>query len=125
VLDASALLALLNREAGAAQVAGKLDVAWISTVNWAEVVQKAIERGVARGPAEMREDLMAMGLELREFTAAQAEVAAGMWPSTRSIGLSLADRACLALALQSKAAVLTADRAWAGLVLGLDIQVIR
>ncbi len=68
---------------------------------------------------------MAMGLELREFTAAQAEVAAGMWPSTRSIGLSLADRACLALALQSKAAVLTADRAWAGLVLGLDIQVIR
>ena len=125
VLDASALLALLNRETGAERVADSFHVSSISTVNWAEVAQKVVDRGVARGPSDVREDLVAMGLQVRDFTAAHAEIAAGIWPSTRAFGLSLADRACLALALENRAPVLTADRSWATLGLDIDIQVIR
>jgi len=125
VLDASAVLALLNNEAGAEVVMGRLEGASISSVNWSEVVQKAISLGVDRAPADMREDLAAVGLAVRDFSASQAEIAAGLWMSTREVGLSLADRACLALAIDMRAPVLTGDRAWQGLELGVEVILIR
>jgi len=125
VLDASAVLALLNNEAGAQTVAGRLDGASISAVNWSEVVQKAISLGVDRTPADMRNELAAVGLVVRDFSAAHAEIAAGLWVSTREVGLSLADRACLALAIDMRASVLTGDRAWQGLAIGVDVILIR
>ena len=125
VLDASAILALLNHEAGADAVAARLEGASISSVNWSEVVQKAISLGVDRPPADMREDLAAVGLEVRDFSARQAEIAAGLWGSTREVGLSLADRACLALAIDLQVPVLTGDYAWRKLAIGIEVILIR
>jgi ribonuclease VapC len=54
-----------------------------------------------------------------------SELAAQLWSQTKAFGLSLGDRACLALAIDQKAIALTADRVWANLQIGVDIQVIR
>jgi len=123
VIDASALLAWLHDEPGGEQVARSLEGSLISSVNWSETVQKALRRGV--DVDGMQGEVIEMGLGIEPFTARQAELAALLWPSTRHLGLSLADRACLALAMDKLAAVLTADRAWLELKMGLDIRCIR
>lgn len=125
VLDASALLAWLHGEAGAESVDVALTEAAISSVNWAEVVQKALGRGV--DVAGMREDLAALGLNVVPFDAEDAERAGRLWSLTQPYGLSLGDRACLALGLRLATPVLTADRAWAPLeaTLGISIRVAR
>lgn len=123
VLDASALLAWLHDEPGAERVDPFLEEARISAVNWSEVMQKALHRGVdTRG---LQEDLTALGAKIVPFSTAQAEDAASLWPVTRSLGLSLADRACLALARALGAPVLTADGAWSELEVGIQVQPIR
>ena len=123
VLDASALLAFLHQEAGGASVREYLADAVISCVNWSEVVQKSLVSGAdVRG---MREDLTDLGLVVRPFSVWQAEMAGRLAPATSHLGLSLGDRACLALALDLELPVLTADRVWAKLSLGLEIRVIR
>jgi len=121
VLDASALLAFLHEEPGAERV--ELEGSAISAVNWSEVLSKCLARGV---PTEgLREDLEALGLSIEPFTLQDAELAATLWPQVRSLGLSLGDRACLALGLRLGLPVITADRAWKGLRLGIEIRVIR
>ena len=94
VLDASALLAFLHGEPGSEAVRPVINGALISSVNWAEVVQKSLDWGVA--VTGLREDLAALGVRILPFTWAQAEQAAELWLTTKSLGLSLADRACLA-----------------------------
>ena len=125
VLDASALLAYLHGEAGAEPVETALQESAMSSVNWAEVIQKALARGV--DIVGMREELAALGLEIRPFDGEDAERAGQLWPLTQSQGLSLGDRACLALGLRLQAPVLTADRAWTplGSILGISIQAVR
>ena len=123
VLDASALLAFLNAEPGGEQVLGMMDGGSISAINWSEVVQKSLRYGA--NVDGMRQDIQDLGLTIVPFTAGHAEHAAGLWQETRKLGLSLADRACLALAMEGSATVLTADRAWAELGLGLDIRLLR
>ena len=123
VLDASALLALFQGERGAERVEGALDGALVSTVNWAEVVQKSISHAVAI--EGMREELLGTGVSFEVFTEQQAETAGKLWIETRSLGLSLADRACLSLACERALPVLTADRDWKKLHLDLEIEIIR
>ena len=123
VLDASALLALFHGELGCEHVEAALEGALVSTVNWAEVVQKSVARGVAI--AGMREELLGTGVLLKVFTEQQAETAGKLWIDTKRLGLSLGDRACLALALEKSLPILTADPAWKTLRLDIDIQVIR
>lgn len=123
VLDASAMLAFLHDELGAERVRQSLDGALISAVNWAEVIQKSLWRKA--DVAGMRGEFADVGVTLEPFTAAQAEIAARLWEKTRQHGLSLADRACLALAAEKQAAVLTADRAWTDLELGIEIKALR
>jgi PIN domain nuclease of toxin-antitoxin system len=121
VLDASALLAYLHDEPGGDSV--RLADALISSVNWSEVVQKAIANGV--DTQGMRQDLESLGLSIVSFGAHEAELAAELWERTRGVGLSLGDRACLALGMLTKLSVLTADRSWQSLSLGVDIRLIR
>jgi ribonuclease VapC len=122
-LDASALLAVLQREPGADAVVPLLGRAAISAVNWSETVQKALARSV---PMQgLRRDIEALGVSIVPFVAADAEEAAGLWPQTVQAGLSLGDRACLALAHREAVPALTTDRAWRSLSIGVDIQVIR
>ena len=123
VLDASALLALSLGEPGGARVAEALTDAVISAVNLCEVLTRLSDLGA--DPAEAARDITARELPVIDFDAAQAAMAAALRPSTRHLGLSLGDRACLALAILRKARVVTADRAWAGLDLGVGIDVIR
>ncbi len=123
VLDASALLALLHNEPGAAHVNDAIDGGIVSAVNWSEVVQKSLHRGV--NVDGMLEEFSEVGLVVEPFTAELAESAARLWEATKHQGLSLADRACLALALERKEPVLTADRTWGDLELQVDIQLLR
>ena len=127
VLDASALLAYLGNEPGADVVAEAIAAgATISTVNLAEALTTLATRGA--DPAAVVTQLAERGLldgaiTVEPFTTADATEAARLRPLTRSAGLSLADRACLALARRLVREALTADRAWIGL--GLDDVHIR
>lgn len=123
VIDASALLAYLHGEPGGPRVGDCLDGALLCSVNLCEVLQKAKQFGVdIKG---LEEDLAELDIRIEPFTAQQAWIAANLWESTRGGGLSLADRACLALATESVAPVLTADRAWQALDLSVVIETIR
>jgi PIN domain nuclease of toxin-antitoxin system len=123
VLDASALLALLGAEPGSEVVAESIPGAAISTVNLSEVVSKLTERGVPEQAVQSA--LREVELEVHPFSEDHAYRAGFLRLATRSLGLSLGDRSCLALGQQLKAAVLTTDRNWRALDLGIDIRVIR
>ena len=123
VLDASALIAVLREEPGAAAVEAVLDDAAVSTVNLSEVQAKLVERGT---PAESAWSwLVDLDLEVIDFDAAQARVAGDLRSLTRARGLSLGDRACLALARVRGLSAMTADRAWSGLEVGIAVRTIR
>lgn len=123
VLDASAILALLKRETGADRVKAVLDRAAVSAVNIAEVQSKLIDLGLSRQAAEER--IRILGCGIIPFSDEQAIEAGSLIAQTRSYGLSLGDRACLALAIDRKATVYTTDKAWKSLNLGIRIEVIR
>lgn len=123
VLDASALLAYLQNEPGSEVVEAVLLESAISSVNWAEVVQKSIAAGV--DVTGLREDVQALGLTILPFTPEEAEIAGWLWPKTRSHGLSLGDRACLSLGLRLGVPVMTTDRVWASLDLSIAVHVVR
>jgi len=123
VLDASALLALLNREPGEEEVAKAIPGAIMSTVNLSEVVAKLAENG-------MPEDVIATALagieiEILPFDEAGAYQAGGLRVQTRSLGMSFGDRACVALGQSLALPVLTTDRRWRELDAGVEIRIIR
>ncbi|WP_339097412.1 type II toxin-antitoxin system VapC family toxin [Deinococcus sp. VB343] len=122
VLDASAVLAWMKGETGAERVEAALG-GYISTVNLAEVTTKSAELGY--DPADIRLDLVCMGLRVVPFSAEHSDLAAKLRPLTRVAGLSLGDRACLALALSLGLPVLTADKAWASLEVGVTVDLLR
>jgi ribonuclease VapC len=93
----------------------------MSSVNWSEVVQKASHAGLDIG--EEREELISSGFRIVSFEREDAETAAGLW--AQAPYLSLADRACPALGRRLRLLVLTANRAWARLDIGVEVQVIR
>jgi len=124
VLDASALLALLNNEPGEGLVAEAINqMAVMSAVNLSEVVAKLRDAGI---PAqEIHEILEPLGIEIIDFDLELAYRTGMLRLVTKKAGLSLGDRACLALAEQLGVPLLTADRSWKELPLSLDIQLIR
>ena len=122
-LDASALLAVVFDEPGSELVAPVADQSLISAVNLSEAIQKMIDRGWTE--EEVRQTLYHFRLSVVSFDEDAAHRAGFLRIATRHRGLSLGDRACLALAIVDGARVLTADRAWAGLKLGVEIEVIR
>jgi ribonuclease VapC len=123
VLDASALMALIRGEAGAERVAAALPDAVISTVNLAEVQTKLVSAGLEEALAWWH--LAEVGCMAIPFSEDHARIAGGLVQITRALGLSLGDRACLALATQRQATVYTTDKAWKKLDLGVSIEVIR
>ncbi len=131
VLDASALLALLNNEPGSARVMAVLPDAVILSVNFSEVVAKLARDG--RSAAEIRFYLDALGLTVVDFDRALAYETGFLLPLTKAGGLSLGDRACLALAASLGVPALTCDdlrsvvdhRVWATLNLGVQVELLR
>ena len=124
VLDASALLAVLNREPGAEKITPQLlSGATSSSVNLAEVQSKLVSRGIK--PDEAWEATISPIREASAFTDDQAKIAGSLIAQTSAFGLSLGDRACLALGIALKAPVYTADRSWRNLKLGVRIHLVR
>jgi PIN domain nuclease of toxin-antitoxin system len=123
VLDASAVLALLNAEEGADLVQESLPHAIVSTVNYGEVVARLSLLGMPDD--EIHTALDMLGLDIIPFDDEQAFQSGIFASQTRSLGLSLGDRACLALALKTQSVALTADRAWKKLKVGVEIHLIR
>lgn len=125
VLDASALLALLNQEVGHLLVQERLDFsrAIMSAVNVAEVITVLIDSGVPQVDAEaITAELLT---EIVPFDYQQAGISASLQGVTKSYGLSLGDRACLALAQIKKLPVLTADKNWQQVKAMVHVELIR
>lgn len=123
VLDSSAVLTVINGEAGAERVEDVLMGGSISAANFSEVLSKLVDKGRDDGDAVAMLD--ALPLTVLPLDAAQARRAGLLRRQTRKLGLSLGDRACLALAVELGLPVVTADRAWAQLDLGIEVAVVR
>lgn len=123
VMDTSAVLALLHREPGAETVARALDGSSISAANLGEVLSKIASTG--HDPAETANALSALGLLFEPMTSEDAVRAGALFPATRRYGLSLGDRACLALALRLGLPVLASDRSLARAETGVHVELFR
>jgi ribonuclease VapC len=123
VLDSSAILAVIFNEPGSDTVVSLLKGALLSTVNLVEVHTRLLLQGAPADLAWRR--LVSMGCEVCLFDPEQARTASEMIWNTRPHGLSLGDRACLALAIQRQAIAYTTDRSWTKLSLGIEIKAIR
>ena len=124
VFDASAVLAAIFEEPGADRV----EALWaqgdnlLCAVNFAEVIAKLAERGM--GDADIATVIEGIPLDVIPFDRPTAHQAGLLRPVTKALGLSLGDRACLALGMTREARVVTADRSWKK-VNGVDVDVIR
>lgn len=124
IADSSAILALLWDEPGADVVASVIERAALSAVNWSEIATLLVGRGMP--DEQLRAVLAALPVAaIVPFERDQAETAGRLRRDTRHAGLSLGDRACLALAKTHGLPVLTADRVWSTLALGIEVRLIR
>lgn len=123
VLDSSAVLAILNAEPGADTVIATLDDALLSTVNYAEVVTKIVERGGTYKEAEAALQLITATIVDFDLTLAQRTGALRV--ETLKRGLSLGDRACLSLAEREGVPAITGDRSWVGAVSSVEVRLFR
>lgn len=123
VLDASAVLALLWGEPGAEAVEAVAGEASVGAANLAEVAAKLVDRGL--GPDTVRQVIGQLNSGILSVGPDEALDSGLLREATRAAGLSLGDRLCLAAARARQARVLTADRSWAVLNVGVEIEVIR
>jgi len=125
ILDASALIAMLNEESGGAKVAGAIATARISAVNYAEVVSHFVRLGMPERDVDAMLDPLPMTIVAIDKSLAQ--LAGRLRGLTADAGLSLGDRFCLALAIRDGIPAWTADKAWCRVAdsVKVDVQVIR
>lgn len=124
VLDASAILALIQHERGAERLTVEiLKDAVVSTVNLAEAQSKLVKNGYES--EEAWEDALSLVTAAEPYTSEQAKIAGDLITRTEKYGLSLGDRSCLALAIALKAPVYTTEQVWRNLKVGVPIHVIR
>jgi len=125
VLDASAIIALLRNEPGAAFVRNRLLGAAACAVNVAEVGDSLVRQGVSL--EIVRQAVEQLSLTVVPLNVAVAWSAADLLPATRSVGLSLGDRCCLALAKDMNRPALTSDKAWTRIAdqIGVTVELIR
>jgi ribonuclease VapC len=123
VLDTSAFLAVFKNEPGADRVVAVMHDCVMSSVNAAEVHTKLTEWGM---PSELRDQAFALiPATIVDFDMGLARTAGSMRGATKSLGLSLGDRACLALARREGLPAITADQAWAKADVGATVSLIR
>jgi ribonuclease VapC len=123
ILDASVVLAHIGQEPGSDRIDDLAVEALMSAVNLAEVFAKLAERGLTQDQADMI--VYRYRFEVVPFDEDLARQTGALRPMTKALGLSLGDRACLALAQRERLPVLTVDKSWAKLDLGVSIKVIR
>jgi len=124
LLDASALLAVLQNEPGASAVVEAMPEGAISAANLSEVAAKLVQHGVPG--KEVVSILKSFDLDVLPVGEDIALQAGALFAETQKFGLSLGDRLCLATAISARLPVLTADRSWAKVdVGGLKVELIR
>lgn len=123
VLDASVIIAAVLREPGGERAVGHSLPPLVSAVNYAEVLTRLVDLG--RHSNAVHEALSLVPMEIVGFEQRHAEISAELRSETKPYGLSLGDRACLALAISRKAKALTADRAWERIALPIEIEFVR
>lgn len=123
ILDASALLALMNKEKGADKIIKYFPDVVMSSVNVSEAVTVMVRTGAP--VEEIYQHIESLIKEIKSFNDQQAYLAAYIYSKVKRHGLSFGDRACLSLARVMKYPVITTDKAWAKLDLGIDIRVVR
>ena len=123
VLDASALIAFLRNERGTEKVAKVLTHSCISAVNLAEALGKLVEHG--KPLEDVAFQVERLRIPVVPFDGEQASIAASLWKQTRAVGMSLGDRACVALARQCSLPALTTEADWLKCELGIKIVKIR
>jgi ribonuclease VapC len=123
VLDASVLLAHISGERGSEAIPKLADDTLLSAVNLAEIFAKLLERDFSEDEAKAA--VYRYGFEVVPFDEALAFQTGVLRPTTKALGLSLGERACLALAQREALPVLTTDRNWTKLNIGVEIKVIR
>lgn len=119
VIDTSAAIAYLLNEPGGDAVAPFLSSALLNSVNLTEVVTRLVREGYDPMRAYY------LGCRIVDHDTDLADRAGRLWTATASLGLSLGDRACLALAMREGLPILTGDRPWARLGIGVDVRLIR
>jgi PIN domain nuclease of toxin-antitoxin system len=123
VYDSSALLAIILGEPGSDVARANITNAMVCSINLAEIFSRAEDKGI---PVSMTEQfLTGKAVRFVDFDAELARSVGAMRAETRSRGLSIGDRACIALALRERATVVTADRVWADLDLPCKVELIR
>jgi ribonuclease VapC len=124
VLDFSAILALINGEPGSEKLPDELLARSVaSAVNLAEVQTKLVKRGWPS--AEAWDDATSPVREILPFDGEQAKITGDLVGQTRYLGLSLGDRACIALGLTLNLPVYTAEKLWKQVKAGVEIHIIR
>lgn len=123
IVDSSVLLAVLRREPNAGQFLDAIQEAVVGTVNLAEVVSKLVSRGLSEGDAWR--EARSVADRIVPFDMEQSRIAGELICKTKRSGLSLGDRACLALAITMELPVYTADRAWEDVQVGVEIHLVR
>jgi PIN domain nuclease of toxin-antitoxin system len=123
VLDASVVLAAVLGEAGHERLFALNEMPFVSTVNMAEARARLSDHGMS--DATIEDVLSLVSKVVVDFTDADAIASAALRDKTRAAGLSLGDRACLALARRLNATALTADRQWATLQLPINVELLR
>jgi ribonuclease VapC len=123
VADASAIIALLAGEPFRRVAPERIVKAWVSAVNLSEVLAKLYEMGLSHSDAD--DAVARLSLRVQPFDEAQARAAAQLRQATRHAGLSLGDRACLALARSLQCRAITADRVWSNADVGVEVLLIR
>jgi len=125
VLDASALLAMMQSEPGGDRVAALfLDperTVLVSTLNWSEIFDRLLRAGVPEATVERL--LSQIGVQTVDFDLEHAKIAARFRMALPAF--SLADRACLALAFTRKAEAWTTDKAWTRAKIGVPVEILR
>lgn len=123
VLDASALLALLNEETGSEIVERYIPGALINAVNLSEVIGKLAESGMPEN--DIHEVVAMLALQVIPFDTVLSFKAGFLRPGTKNIGLSLGDRACLATGMLMNLPVITSDKVWRDSGLPVTVHLIR
>ena len=123
VLDSSAILAMIKAEPGWERVVAALPGAVMSSVNAAEVYSKLIEWRMT--PDEQQKFQAVLADLVVPFDNDLALRTGALRAATKAHGLSIGDRACLALAQRLQARAMTADKAWSAVKTGVEIELIR
>jgi ribonuclease VapC len=123
VLDASAVIAVVKLEPGSDVVADVIDRSVLSAVNFSEVLTSLGNQGMPL--PRVIEAIRLLRLEIVPYDAQQAMLTSSFRQPTKQHGLSLGDRACLALGRLLSFPVMTGDAVWAKVDVGVDVRLIR